>query len=349
MRARAVTGLTLLVLSTLLAACGEEQAETKPGDVIQARIDNQFKDGEKSAVRLPTGRLLINAAEPVDEANGDETRTREAVDAPAGAVLVPITWQYDPWSSDRLEGFVATTDTPVVELVSESERYRLPPPDAEREAGESFYVVVDGEAEERALEISFDGVTQLVDLTDGSIEKGDAKALYRVDDDRLKKKPCDEAPWFDSRTVAAEFSCDLVGPVLIPYAGGEWAPEDSVWLALTLRTEMRIYGETDRLGGGARYIAKSVKVKAEIDGQKPAFELSAKTSDDLCPVELTSTCGWSRHLIFEVPADDGEQGPLELAVTYNLDRVTSWGGYDPPRRVKVKEKEDLQLWKSKKK
>jgi|GEM_PF-4724334 len=350
MQARLViSSIALVLLSPLLAACNEESQDPEAGDVIQARVDNQFKEGEEAAVALPTGRLLIHAAEPVDSAAADETRIRETVAAPSGAVLVPITWQYDPWASNRLAGFLATTDTPRVELVTDVETYRLSPPDPQRRESESFYVVVDGEAEERTLEIDFDGVTQTIDLTNGRIDKGEAESLYDIGEDRLRKKPCDDGPWFDSRTVAAEFTCQLVGPVLTPYAGGEWAPAGSTWLALTLETEMRIYGETNRLGGGARYVAKSVKVKAEIDDEKPAFELSTNDASDTCPVTVTATCGWSRHLIFEVPADDGEQGPLDVRVTYRLDRVTNWSGYDPPRRKKVTAADELKLWPTKSK
>ena len=122
-------------------------------------MDDQFNDGKEVTVVLPTGRLLINAADPVDSAGADQTRERENVDAPAGAVLVPITWQYDTWASDRLDGIFDTDDTPIVNLVSDGQDYRLPPPDSDAVAGESFYVVVDGDGEDRELELEFDGVT----------------------------------------------------------------------------------------------------------------------------------------------------------------------------------------------
>lgn len=345
MRARAVPGLVLLVLSAGLAACGEEQDVTKAGDVIKARQDDQFRDGEEATVVLPTGRLLIHTADPVESAEADETRTRESVDAPAGAVLVPVSWQYDTWVSDRLDGIVAATSTPIVDLVTDGEHYRLPPPERENEAGESFYVVVDGDAEERSLEIDFEGVVQTVDLTTGSVRKGDAAALYDIDDTRLKRRSCDEdLPWFDSRTVGAEFECSLVGPVLTPYAAGRWAPDGSVWLTMTLATEMRVYGETNLFGSGARYIARSVDVKPRIDDERPVEVLSTDDDADVCPVLATATCGWSKHLVFEVPADDGEQGPLDLTVAYRLRIVNQWGNWDPPKKMKVEASESIKLW-----
>lgn len=345
MQARVVIGSILLVLSSLLAACADESDVTKPGDIIKARADDQFTDGTEASVTIPTGRLLIYAADPVDTASADETRTRQAVDAPAGAVLVPITWQYDTWGSDRLDGIVASNDTPIVDLVSDGERYRLRPPEREFRGGESFYVVVDGNAEDRTLEIDFDGVTQTVDLTDGTTDEGDAAALYDIDDSRLKKESCDDPLWFDGRKVGADFTCDLIGPVLTPYAGGEWAPDGSLWLAFTLRTEMLVYNVTNLLGAGARYTATSVKVKAEIDGEEPTFEMSTNDDDDLCPVPATTSCGWTRHLVFEVPEYDGEQGPLDLKVAYRLAIVNSWGDWDPRERRKEKASEVIKLWK----
>ena len=345
MRARAVIGSILLVLSALLAACGEEQDSTKAGDIIKARVDDQFRDGEEATVALPTGRLLIHADEPVDSASADETRTRQTVDAPAGAVLVPISWQYDPWDKGRLDGIVDSADTPIVDLVSDTEHYRLPPPELDDEDGESFYVVVDGDAEKRSLEIEFDGVLQSVNLANGRTDEGDAAALYDVEDGALKRKPCDEEEqWFDSARVVAEFTCDLFGPVLTPYAAGEWAPDGSLWLALTVHTEMRVYGASNGLGGGARYIAKDVKVTPEIDGVAPAFELSTDDAADICPVAITTACGWSKHLIFEVPADDGEQGPLDLDVSYKMRVTVAWGGHDPEKKMKVEAAEELKLW-----
>ncbi len=344
MRARSVIGSTLLVLCALLAACGEEQDGTKAGDIIKARLDDQFKEGEEATVTIPTGRLLIHADDPVDSASGDETRTRETVNAPAGAVLVPISWQYDPWDKRRLDGIVDSADTPIVALVSDTEHYRLPPPQLDDKGGESFYVVVGGDAEDRTLEIEFDGVTQSVDLVSGNVDKGDAAALYDIEVEALKKESCDEEPWFDGPTTIAEFRCDLSGPVLTPYAAGEWAPNGSLWLALTVRTGIRAYGETNGFGGGARYAATKVAVKPEIDGVAPAFTLTTDDVADACPAPVTGVCGWSKYLIFEVPADDGEQGPLDLEVSYRMRLAVAWGGLEAPRRIQVKAAEGLKLW-----
>ena len=346
MRARAVIGSTLLLLSPLLASCGDDESSASAGDIIKARVDNQFKNGKEAVVALPTGRLLIHASKPVESASSDDTRTREKVDAPEGGVLVPISWQYDPWNKGRLDAIIATTDNPTVDLVADGDHYRLPPPQLDDDGGESFYVIVDGEAKARSLEIDFDGVTQTVNLANGRTDEGDAAALYDVDEGALKKEPCDEEQWFDSATVVAEFGCDRFGPVLTPYAAGKWAPEGSLWLAVTVQTGMRVYGVTNGLGGGARYTPRDVRLKPTIDGEKPAFVVSTDDKYDLCPVPVTSACGWSKHLIFEVPAEDGEQGPLTLDAAYRMKVAVAWGGYDAPKTIEVDATEDLKIWES---
>lgn len=345
MRLPVLLASTLLALVPSLAACGDDTAAFAAGDVVKARQDDQFDAGRRSSVTLPVGKLLIRSAEPVDSAAAEDTRSREPVDLPSGMTLVPITWQWDPWSSDRLDGIVATSETPHVDLVTGGEHYRLPPPDRSAEGGESFYVVVDGDAEDRELELEFDGVTQSVDLTDGDVDEGEAAGLYDIDEDALKKTSCDEGlTWFTAPIVSAEFTCGLVGPVLTPYAGGEWAPDGSQWLAVTLSTRIRVYGVTNLIGGGAQYRATHVRVTPEIDGEKPALALSTEDDADLCPDRYTSRCGWAKHLIFEVPDDDGEQGPLDVKVSYKLRLVNAYGGFPADQKLRVKAEEELKIW-----
>lgn len=335
----------MVVASALLSSCASEPPPPKGGDIIKARTDDQFADRTEAMVALPTGRLLVRAGEPVRTASADQTRARESVDAPSGAVLVPVSWQYDPWDKGRLDRIFRTSETPRIDLVSEDQRYRLPPPDAADQDGSSFYVVVEGDADDSTLEIEFDGVTQTVDLTNAQVDEGDAADLYDIDDSRLVKQPCDDKRWFDGPTVVVEFVCDRAGPVLTPYAAGQWAPAGSLWLAVAVELELRSYNEANLLGGGARYLATHVEVTSDIDDAEPVFDLSTGDNADTCPVPATRACGWSRYLVFEVPADDGEQGPLDLEVAYQLRLAAAWGGMVADRRNEVEATESLKIWK----
>lgn len=345
MYSRLALGSILVALAPALVACDDEATTIGAGDVVQARLDDQFERGRRTSVILPVGRLLLRTEEPVDAAAADETRRREAVDAPAGTVLLPIMWQWDTWGSDRLDGIVASHDTPRVDLVSGGEHYRLPPPDIDAEGGESFYVVVAGDGEDRSLEIEFDGVTQTLDLETGDRDEGRAAALYDIDDERLRKSPCENERWFRTPGVAVDFDCSLIGPVLTPYAGGEWAPEGSLWMAMTLAPEMRTYGRASLLSAGARYTPVRVKVRTEVDGARPVMILSTDDAADVCPAPDTRACGWSKHLIFKVPEDDPEQGPLDVKLTYRMRLIAQWGDGNPPKRTKIKDDESLRLWR----
>lgn len=346
MRARTALGSVLLVLCALLAGCGEEKDSTKPGDIVRAAAEDQFKSGKQATVILPTGRLLITSPGPVDSAAAEETRAREEVEAPSGAVLVPITWQYDTWASNRLDGIFEADDTPIVDLVSGDDKYRLPPPNTDSVAGDSFYVVVDGDGKDRSLELSFDGVVQTVNLRTGKVDEGDAAGLYDIDESRLKERSCTKAgTWFDKKYETAEFQCDIIGPVATPYAAGEWAPEGRMWLAVTLTTELRFLTQANgTAGGAARYGAGGVRVRATIDGAPPVSSVSSAGGRDACPIVGSLACGWSKHLIFDVPADDPEQGPLKADVSYRLVLAGALGDWDPPARRTVTASEDIKLW-----
>ena len=67
-------------------------------------------------------------------------------------------------------------------------------------------------------------------------------------------------------------------------------------------------------------------MKPTIEGEEPVKTLSTEDDADVCPVLAQSNCGWSKHLVFKVPEDDAEQGPLDLAVTYKLTLATAWNG-----------------------
>ena len=346
MRVRAVIALVLLVLTPLLAACNDDEDLPKAGDIIRARLDNQFKKGQESEVALPTGKLLIHSGEPVKTASSDDTRTRTAVDAPSGAVMVPITWQYDPWTSGKLDGIFATDDTPIVDMVSDGEHYRLTPPERDTDGAESFYVVVDGDGSDRSLEITIDGVAQTVDLRTGDRDEGDAAGLYDITDAKLDKQRCDEGRWFTTKDADADFSCEIHGPVLTPYAAGKWAPSGTTWLTMTVTTSIRAYGVSGGLGAGARYLAGSVKGRPTIDGEKPEKVLSTDDELDVCPLVAQQRCGWSKQVVFAVPADDPEQGPLDLEMSYHLTLLTAYGNdFDPPKHQDVTADEKLKIWK----
>lgn len=328
MRRTAVLACALLGLAPLLAACGddEEPGATKVGDVIPANEDDQFEGARASTVLVPTGELKVWLGKPVDTADRNDTRQLEELHAPDGAVLVPITWRMEKAFPDAA-GFLGKSPAAGVDLVSEGESYRLPAPDPGSEAGESFYVVVDGDGKDLSLDVDFDGVTQSVDLHSRKRDAGLAKPLYDIDEARLRPEDCGSDDWHDERVV---YACELTGPLLLPYANGEWADEGHQWLAVRLQTTLRQWVIADGEGGGALYIGGRTKLEATLDEEKPVATFEGALNE--CPVPGNASCMAERLLIFDV--EEGEVPTrLEVEQEYKLALLNRWGGYSPKERM----------------
>ena len=347
LRRTAAACLLLSLAPVLLAACGEETNDVDPGEAIPARYEDQFEDGKKASVRLPLGNLLIRVGEPVTSVSREETRELRALDAPEGGSFVPITWQYDSWSAGRFDPYVATDEVPEVDLVSHGQEYRLPSPDREQRHGESFYAVVEGDASDLSMQVTFDGVTQSVDLRSGDRDAGQAAALYEVDDSELEQIPCDAEPWFDDQPdVTAQVACTVIGPAVLPYAGGEWAEPGREWVAVTVETHLRSYAIAIGVGAlsGAQYGAAGVVSDIRLDGRRPTHVISGGAGDNGCPDPETAACNYEEHLVFDVP--EGELGTLTIEQTFDLRLGVRWGGFDPEERAEVTETVEVPLGSS---
>lgn len=328
MRRTAVLACALLGLAPLFAACSddEEAGATNVGDVIPANEDDQFEGSRASTVLVPTGELKVWLGKPVDTADRNETRQLEELQAPDGAILVPITWRMEDAFPDAA-GFLGETPAAGIDLVTDGESYRLPTPDPASEAGESFYVVADGDGTDVSLEVEFDGVTQTIDLRSREREAGRAEGLYDLDGARLRPEDCESDDWHDERIV---YACELTGPLLLPYANGEWADKGHQWLAVRLQTTMRQWVIADGEGGGALYIGGRTKLDATLDEEKPVASFDGALND--CPVEGNASCMAERLLIFDVEEGDVPT-KLEVEQEFKLALLNRWGGYSPKERL----------------
>lgn len=328
MRRTAVLACALLGLAPLLAACGddEEAGATKVGDVIPANEDDQFEGRRASTVLVPSGRLKVWLGKPVDAVERNDTRQLEELQAPDGASLVPVTWRMETAFPDAT-GFLGATPAIGVDLVTDGESYRLPAPDPESEAGESFYVVTDGDGEDVSLAVEFDGVTQTIDLRTRERDAGLAAALYEIDDTRLRPEDCGSEDWHDERVI---YACELTGPLLLPYANGEWADKGHQWLAVRLYTTLRQWGIADGEGGGALYIGGRTKLEATLDEEKPVATFDGALNE--CPVQGNASCMAERLLIFDVEKRDVPT-KLEVEQEFKLALLNRWGGYSPKERI----------------
>lgn len=337
---RLVAACSVAIIGLGVSACGSEGDGPVAGELIAAAHSEQFKAGAKARVLVPTGALLVWAGAPVQRVGADETRDRTVFEAAPGTSYVPITWRYNTSRFDKISNYLNTDATPTVDLQSGEHSYRLPPPSRHTRV-QSFYVVVDGDAEDITLAVGFDGVTQTVDLRTGKRKAHQARGLYDLDELDLKAKPCSTQSWFSGEFVAARFKCDIVGPLLLPYADGRWADAGHRWLAVGLSTSLGVYSTSDGIDG-AHWRGSSVKTKLTLGGKRsPDAVIRADNTDDICPDERDHNCKYSARAIFEV----GKEAPDSLRVrqTYDLELAARWGNYVPPENLKARAEGVIRL------
>lgn len=334
LRRAAVVALGLVTALPALAACGEDPSAIEDGDVVPARSDAQFADGTPSSLALPIGRLEVTLGEPVDRVGSDDTRELIALEAPAGSVFVPITWQYDAGTFEGDAEFLAADASPVIDLVSDGASYRLPAPEEEGEGSESFYVVVQGDGDRPTLVVDYDGVRQTLDLTTGEREPGRARALY----DRVRERrtrPCG-AP-SDVTVDVPESSVDLVCRVRRverrPYAGGAWADGGDTWLVVTVATTLRRFAKAGDAGSGAFYLPTALlSTDFRLGRSRPAKVIEGGEGTS-CPDPRGAGCSTEFHLVFDVGSD--HPPTLDVRLVYDTRLESSWGPYDGRETLRV--------------
>lgn len=338
LRRPAAAVLGLLVLMPALAACGGEEG-VAVGDIVGAREDDQFvEDGTTSSIALPIGRLEVSMGTPTTELGDDDTRQLEPVTAPEGSTFVPITWQYDAGTFGDYADYLDTDTRPVIDLIAEGAKYRLPSPESTGEGAESFYVLVSGDEEDAkaaSLSVAFDDVTQTVDLATGDREAGRAAPLYELKPRKERTASCTTQAEFDLPKLArlGDFSCNITRSAEIPYAGGAWAPEGTAWRVVTISTVARRYDViADDLRSGAIYVASAVESSFQLGKQKPTKVIEDREFS-ACPDPERGGCTSVYHLIFE--ADDDTSQRLRVDQAYELTLSSLWGGGEGKRTVEI--------------
>lgn len=316
-------GAFVLAVGLVLSACGGAD-DPVPGELIAAARADQFTADEPARIVVPTGALRIWTGEPTRTLAAEDVRDTAPFEAAPGTSYVPISWSYDTAGFEDLSSYLATDATPSITLHSGDHSYRLPPP-SRHASDQSFYVVVDGDAADLALAVDFDGVTQTVDLHTHERDAGRAATLYETKRPKLRKRECRAADWFEKANSATQLNCEVEGPLLLPYANGQWAEPGRHWLVVGLTTGFVAYGELDG-PAGAHLLGVGVETTLRLGKREPTAVLRARNVADSCPDRRTRLCGWSGRAVFEV----GDNHPSRLRVTQHYDLVVraSWGNYD---------------------
>lgn len=282
---RYAAGLVALLVATV-ALSGCDGGAGSPGGRSDDFVGGQADviEGSTSEVVVPTGTVEIEVAEPRRSLTATETSDRQARTAPDGQVYLGVDWQFLPGVGlpDWWHVLMADPEQRItLTLRSGGETVALgdalpvadTPPDTNTSG--DFFVLVQESADDVQVEVSFDGLTQVVGARTGDRESGDASVLYGASDPR--PRPCDAAP--TRRTRALTTSCSLL-TTRIPYLPGHgWS--ESGWQAVMLTT-------TTESREANRQQVKSITDASRFDGEKP---VTSQVADEAEGVLSTTPIG----------------------------------------------------------
>ncbi|GAA4685611.1 hypothetical protein [Nocardioides nanhaiensis] len=339
-RGALVLALVPAVATALLTACSPQE-ETGPrtveaGEVVVARQLEVESTGRTPFLVVPTGRLEVRAGEPTAQVEGDATRAREAVVAPEGSVLVPLTWRY---LTDVLDAAASVFGAPQelgVTLVAEGERYPLVPPAEDRSASDEdeFYVAVAGDGQDLELELAYAGVTQTLDLRTGERESGVAQGLYPLQGFEVRTRECPDRDWApdDAPLGQLYFYCTVTNPLVTPFRQGAWAEEGTSFavVGVTSTLEGYLLPGADGLSS-ATYAVASSRSTTRLGGERPLEVDTAERG----PATVTD------FLTFEVRGR--VPGQISVGRRIELTRELARGVIDAPDTLSVEARGDVAL------
>lgn len=323
---RHVAALAVVAALLPLAACGDDPA-SEPRDigaVVAARTDIDPGDHPKTHLLLPSGRLDVRSGEPVEELSRDDTRERRSQSAPADGVFVPVTWTYRPGAMKDFSSVFGRPETMEVTLVSDGQRYRIAAPveDSDGEVTESFYVAVEGTADDVELEVEYAGVTQTLDLVSGKRRAGRAEQLYRLGDYTPTTSPCPSEDWLrEGSEVQVNFACTATKPLSVPFVDGTWVRAGHSFVVVGLSANLTAYTILNGTEGGATYTVTAGRDKSELDGRRATMVLD----------ESNRGAVYGGYLVFEIKGD--LPGSMAFRHTYQLQQSGVRGEIDAPDQL----------------
>lgn len=289
-------GVTALVLLPVLGGCGEDTGAAD-APVVVPQSDTTTVSGSEVEVLVPAGGWTFTVGEPVDElpeAAADE------LDGPAGeGRWVGVSWL--PTATAPLLGPTLQGTSPLDADVRVSDDRGTTGlttlgPGGESNGGGAAWVQVGDDAR---LEVSYDGLTQTVDLDDATVEPGAAAGFY-VEGPVLREQCV--ADGTTGEVPVEQPTCEVVG-VATPYVAGlGWVdgPEETWWV-LDVRT------------GPVRAVDPAASYRVE---QPDGVVRTAEAEGTVLAEDWTLDGGWSATAA--VAADATSSTPAELALTWTL-------------------------------
>lgn len=182
-----------------------------------------------SVVRVPDGWLHLEVSRRFLRVEGDESAS---LDPPAGGSFVGVESGFDTSRATVPRGTEPTTTTPVVSVLTGGKRYPVGTQTAHPT------VAIPGAGSDVRIEVSFDGVTQTLDVASGRLTRGRAAPLYAA-------QPTGSHACGTAR-IAAPYSASPTGFPLscrldwqrVPWLHDlGWAKAGQAWLLVAISTQ----------------------------------------------------------------------------------------------------------------
>lgn len=232
---RAKNGTAAVVLGVLLSITGCASEEDPAHEVRAGQIEEvpaEAVAGDRQVeIGLPTGVLKVKL-----NAGDDMASTRSGGLAPDdGVTLVGLAWSFKPHRSsegrDVLLGSRSpeSLPKPTLSLLDGQETLALP---ADLPSGWDKGLIV-GTTDPSAFQVTYDGLTQSVDLGTGAFEGGSGDGLKDLDAASTTLDRRCPADAFVPQAAALGHGCGVRAVHLLPYAAElGWAPDNQTWVVV---------------------------------------------------------------------------------------------------------------------
>lgn len=282
-------------------------------------------------IRLPIGTVRLSTGEPLDRIAA--RRVGEDGDgslrASDDAAIVPLSWSFRP--SLSYQELLAHPTEFSLSVAAGGERSDLGEQDVDPHSAKdsgllsegSYVAVVAGSGEDLALEVTYAGETQSVDMSSGEVAQGRAEALYPDGPTTYASKDdCDARRTQESRYVDAgsgSIYCRVEPLTRTPYLPDlGWAEAGRVW---------SVVGVTVTAPRTVSWIPTGVRYQVR---REPITVSLSNSTTVRAPRPGGEARVWRGTWIFDSPLDAAEPA---LRVTAAMTAVRAAGGTGGPATI----------------
>jgi hypothetical protein len=289
---RRIAAVAVLVLA--LSACG---AHATPGAKVRTE---QAPKGSTVSLTSPLGVASVTVGKAVDTVDKDRASDLKSHHAPKGGAFVPVTWTFTYATGFPAAAIGAASKPAALALIAGGKSYPLDTIGRSFGTPQPEYVAVPTTTGLK-VGLTYDGLTQTVDVATGKRDAGAAEALYSAQQQTVD---CGQG-WTTSIPIKAPMDCTL-HVTTVPWAGS-WAGAGHEYVVVS--ADIRPYPlEIHRGSHDARYDVRSVTDRSTVDG------IGAKQPLQQDPAASYAMTGTS---IFDVPTGAHS---LDLELDYALQK-----------------------------